>query len=77
MLISEKHRFIFVSVPKTETTTIETHPMELVWRFDGTLVPVHRHARASKINLIMGDGLLGSSVVDFVRDPLSTVASRY
>ena len=85
MLISEKRKFIYIAVPKTGSTSIESHLLTLdtkiqrnrVPQSDGTWVSVHKHARASEIRLIMGDRMNDYTVVAFIRDPVSTAVSKY
>lgn len=85
MLVSEKHRFIFVAVPKTATTAIETHLMHLdpelrrneVLGCDGKWVPVHKHVPASEIRRIMSNRFSDYRTVAFIRDPLSAAVSKY
>lgn len=85
MLISEARKFIYIAVPKTGSTSIESHLVSLdpniqrnrVPLPDGTWAPVHKHARAVELKSKMGDLLSEYTVVAFIRDPVSTAVSKY
>lgn len=85
MLISEDRKFLFLAVPKTGTTSIEKHLQELepsvrrnaVPKADGTWVPVHKHARAVEIHEIMGSRMKEYTTIAFIREPTTTVISKY
>lgn len=85
MLISEDRKFIFLAVPKTGTTSIESHLQKLdpniqrnaVLLPDGSWAAVHKHARAAEIYDLMGTNMKNFSVIAFVRDPTTTVISKY
>lgn len=85
MLISENRKFIYLAVPKTGSTSIETHLMSLdpeikrntVPRPNGTWVPVHKHAKAAAIKEQMRETMHDYTVVAFIRSPISTAISKY
>lgn len=85
MLISEQKRFIFIAVPKTGTTSIEEHLRKLdpsVRRNEvplggGSWQQVHKHARATQIRELMGERMDDFTVIAFLREPVTTVISKY
>lgn len=85
MLISEARKFIFIAVPKTGTTAVESHLMSLDPTLrrnelpgpDGTWVSVHKHVRAAEVKELLGTRMEDYTVVAFIRDPVSSVVSKY
>ena len=85
LLISEARKFIYIAVPKTGSTSIESHLVSLdptiqrnrVPQPNGAWASVHKHARAVDVQSKMGTLMREYTVVAFIRDPLSTVVSKY
>ena len=85
MLISEARKFIYIAVPKTGSTSIESHLVSLdptiqrnrVPQPDGTWASVNKHARAVDVQSKMGSLMRDYTTVAFIRDPISTVVSKY
>lgn len=85
MLISEARKFIYIAVPKTGSTSIESHLVSLdptiqrnrVPQPNGTWASVHKHARAVDVQSKMGILMREYTIVAFIRDPISTVVSKY
>ncbi len=84
MLLSEVHRFIFISVPKTGSTSIEkffrTRDSSIAYNqviCKGKVVKTNTHYTAREIKHIMGDEYDAYRKVAFIRHPYSKLVSAY
>ncbi len=85
MLFSEEKRFVFVAVPKTGTTAIQTRLREIdpdirrneVLDAAGNWRPMPSHATASEIRAVMGSRAADYVFVAFFRDPMEAIRSKY
>ncbi|MFT6286155.1 MAG: hypothetical protein ACJA09_000898 [Alcanivorax sp.] len=85
MLYSEDRKFVFVAVPKTGTTSIQSrlcevdHRLRRNWVHDaaGALVKVRTHATALEIRRIMGARAKEFTFIAVLRDPRDVLVSKY
>jgi len=85
MLFHEKRKFVFVSVPKTGTTSIENHLVAIdpdirknqVKNSEGIWIDVHKHTTARKLRELMGASAFDYRFVAFLRDPRELAVSKY
>ena len=85
MVISEKHKYIFIEVAKTASTSLKRFLLENdesavtneVLNANGERVKVHVHVSAEKLRNIMGSGYKDYKKIGFVRDPFSKIVSSY
>ena len=85
MLYSENRKFIFVAVPKTGTTSIQSRLCEVDdqlrrnWVHDaaGALVKVRTHATALEIRRIMGERAKKFTFIAGLRDPRDVLVSKF
>lgn len=85
MLLSEERGFVFISVPKTGTTSIESHLQRidsqliankvLDWR--RKCVKVTKHATANEVRGSLGERANQFQFIAFLRDPRELVLSKY
>lgn len=85
MLFSEKRKFIFIAVPKTGTTAIQKHLLELdpelkknhLQTADGDWIKVPTHVKAREVRELMGERADEFTFVAFLRNPQDIIASKY
>jgi hypothetical protein len=83
MLYSEKAKFLFISVPKTGSTSIQKQLVQLgigkqnVLEIDGKEVVVHDHISALDLKNIFGQKWSEIYKVAYVRNPWDRVHSGY
>lgn len=85
MIFSKEHKYIYIRVPKTATTTIYSRLQEIdpgalkdtIEFPDGNRKTVHTHITALELKNIFGEAFSEYRVVAFVRDPVSLIASKY
>lgn len=84
MVISEEHKYIYIAVPKTGTSSISSYLTEndpTATRnkiaLNGSSLDVQEHITAFELKQIMGDAFDDYRVVAFVRDPFSRIVSAY
>lgn len=85
MLFSEERGFVFISVPKTGTTSIEAHLQKIdpqivsnKLRDDrGKWVNATKHVTATTIRHVLGKSARRFQFIAFLRDPRELVISKY
>ncbi|WP_255233384.1 sulfotransferase family 2 domain-containing protein [Aliifodinibius salipaludis] len=84
MLISEKHKYIFISIPKTGTTAIQSFLQEnddssvLNWiTIKAKRIKIDEYVKTWKLMKIMGDEYDKYTVFTFIRDPYARSVSGY
>ena len=84
MVVSEKHKYIYIAVPKTGTSSISSYLTENdptairnQITINGSLRDIPEHITAHKLKQIMGDDFDRYRKVAFVRDPFSRIVSAY
>jgi hypothetical protein len=73
MIISDKHRYLFIEVPRTGSTAISK---ELSERYDGRPI-LHKHAHYNEFLRVANDHQKSYLVFQGKRNPLDDVVSRY
>lgn len=85
MLFHPVKKYVFISTPKTGTTSIEDHIMQIdpeAWlnRMPdayGAPQRVRKHISAREARLVLGDRAADFTFVAFIRDPAETALSKY
>ena len=84
MLISDKYKYIFISIPKTGTTAIQSFLLENdkscvlnTVQIKGKEVSVDEHIKTEKLKKIMGDQFNEYTVFTFIRNPYMRKVSGY
>lgn len=85
MLWSEEKRFVFVAVPKTGSTAISDHILNIdcnvkrnkIRNSKGEIVSVPTHASSRYIRKVMGDDANSYTFVAFLRSPRDAILSKY
>ena len=84
MVISDEHKYIFVAVPKTGTTSMSSFLLENdptavknVVRVNGKEQNVPEHATALEIRRMLGEKFEEYKTFGFVRNPYSKLLSSY
>ena len=73
MIISHKHKYIFVEIPRTASTAIAT---ELCLNYDGQKI-LHKHSLYPEFLRIANDEEKTYFVFAGVRNPLDVIVGRY
>lgn len=84
MIASQKHKYIFISVPKTGSQTIRDFLLKYdetaQWNFvklNEKEVRIREHATAQEIKTALGTFYNEFEVIAFIREPLSKTVSAY
>src|SRR6056297_1688050 len=84
MLISEKNKYIFISIPKTGITAIQSFLIENanscvknVIRVGSDRIKVAEHVKTKKLKELMGKAFDEYTIFTFIRDPKSRGVSTY
>lgn len=84
MIASQKHKYIFISVPKTGSQTIRDFLLKYdetaQWNFltlEDKEVRIREHATALEIKNSLGEFYNDYAVIAFIREPLSKTISAY
>ncbi|WP_372922735.1 hypothetical protein [Roseovarius sp.] len=85
MLYSEDRKFVLVAVPKTGSSTLQKHLLDIdpnlrrnaVCDTNGNWIELPTHATAVQIRAAMGSRAKKFTFVGFLRDPRDVVVSKY
>lgn len=84
MVISDKHKYIFIAIPKTGTTAIQSFLLEndesCRWNsitLDGKQISISEHIKAKDLKKIMGARYEEYTVFTFIREPFARRVSGY
>lgn len=84
MIISDKHKYIFIAIPKTGTTAIQSFLLEqdesCVWNvvnIGGEQIKINEHIMAKDLKKIMGEKYNEYTVFTFIREPFARRVSGY
>lgn len=84
MLISDKYKYIFIAIPKTGTTTIQSflrkNDKSCHWntvQLGDKKITVNEHIETKKLKKIMGKKFDEYVKVTFIRNPYSRIVSSY
>lgn len=84
MLISEKYRYIFIAIPKTGTTAVQTFILEndssCRWNsiiIEDKNIEAEEHITAKRLKDLLGKKYEDYTVFTFIRDPYSRGVSGY
>lgn len=84
MIVSQKHKYIFISVPKTGSQTIRDFLLKYdttaQWNYfeiNGKQMRIPEHATAKEIKDKIGEIYNDYNVIAFIREPLSKIVSAY
>ncbi|MEM9311120.1 MAG: sulfotransferase family 2 domain-containing protein [Pseudomonadota bacterium] len=86
MLMSRKHKYVFIEVPKTGTSAIARRLLEIdpnlerdvIHHPDGRDEPVETsHITARRMRQILGEEAANYTFVGFLRDPVDLLVSKY
>jgi hypothetical protein len=84
MLISDKYRYIFIAIPKTGTTAIQSFLLKnddsCVWnsiQIDGKRINIDEHIKTKNLKRIMGEKFNEYKKISFIRNPYSRIVSSY
>lgn len=84
MLISEKYKYIFIAIPKTGTTAVQSFLLEndssCKWNrtnINGKKVEFSEHSTAKEVRDLLGKKYEDYTVFTFIRDPYSRGVSGY
>ena len=85
MVFSEEHKYVFIEVAKTASTSLKRFLLEqdssskenIIISKDNEYIKVNTHVTAKQLKKIMGDYYDNYTIIGFVRHPFSKIVSNY